>query len=178
MRGFASRTPLDMVAPPFVRFAGGVLALAFLLSAPPAARATDKPAPKPAPAQGAAPKSPILTPAQLQECINHRERLHAQTDDALKDKAQIEADKAEIARLGTSLSEELATVDRSSDAAVDAYNAKVDRRDKLIDTYQNRVTAYNAKAETVKATKESYEKSCENRRYDERDLNDLKRNKP
>ena len=29
----------------------------------------------------------------------------------------------------------------------------------------------------MKATKDSYEKSCENRRYDERDLNDLKRKK-
>jgi hypothetical protein len=150
-----------------------VLAVSFAAHAadPPAA----KPAPKPAPA--AAPKTPILTPAQLQECVNHRDRLHAQTDDALKDKAQIEADKAEIGRLNTSLAEEVATIDRTSDVAVDAYNAKVDQRDKLIDTYQNRVTAYNAKAEQVKATKESYEKSCENRRYDERDLNDLKRKK-
>jgi hypothetical protein len=29
----------------------------------------------------------------------------------------------------------------------------------------------------VKATKEGYEKSCENRRYDERDLDDIKRKK-
>ena len=111
------------------------------------------------------------------ECVNQKERLHAQTDDALKDKAAIEADKAEIARLGTSLAEERATVDRTSDAAVDAYNAKLDQRDKLIATYEARVTAYNLKAEAVKATKEGYEKSCENRRYDERDLNDIKRKK-
>ena len=119
----------------------------------------------------------ILTPAQLQECVHQKERLHAQTDDALKDKAAIEADKAEIARLGTSLAEERATVDRTSEAAVDAYNAKFDQRDKLIETYESRVNAYNLKAEAVKATKEGYEKSCENRRYDERDLNDIKRKK-
>jgi len=39
------------------------------------------------------------------------------------------------------------------------------------------LVAYNAKADTVKATKESYEKQCENRRYDERDLDELKRKK-
>jgi hypothetical protein len=99
----------------------------------------------------------ILTPAQLQECVNQKERLQAQTDDALKDKAAIEADKAEIARIGTSLAEERATVDRTSEAAVDAYNAKVEQRDKLIATYQSRVTAYNLKAEAVKATKDGYE---------------------
>ena len=142
----------------------------------PAAEAADKP-PAKASTTPAAAKTPILTPAQLQACISHRERLHAQTDDALKDKATIEAEKAEIARLGTSLAEEMTTLDKTSETAVDAYNAKVGERDKLIDSYQARVTAYNTKAETVKATKESYEKSCENRRYDERDLEDLKRKK-
>jgi len=145
------------------------------LAALPSAEAADKPAAKPAAAAG--PKTPLLTPAQLQACVNHRERLHAQTDDALKDKATIEAEKAEIARTGTSLADELTTLDRTSEVAVNAYNAKVGERDKLIESYQNRVTAYNTKADTVKATKESYEKQCENQRYDERDLNDLKRKK-
>ena len=60
--------------------------------------------PPPAPGSEA---GAILTPAQLRECVTQKERLHAQTDDALKDKAAIEADKAEIARIGTSLDEEL-----------------------------------------------------------------------
>ena len=174
MSGFASCTPNPMVAAlrrrsllPLILLAG--------LAALPAAEAADPPPAKSATAPAA--KTPILTPAQLQACVNHRERLHAQTDDALKDKAMIEAEKAEIARLGTSLAEELTTLDRTSETAVDAYNAKVGERDKLIDNYQARVAAYNTKAETVKATKEGYEKQCENRRYDERDLNDLKRSK-
>jgi hypothetical protein len=174
MRGFGFRTPILMVAAmryhtllPLVLIAGLVVF--------PSARAADKPAAKPAAAAPA--KTPLLTPAQLQACVNHRERLHAQTDDALKDKATIEAEKAEIARMGTSLADELTTLDRTSEVAVNAYNAKVDQRDKLIESYQNRVTAYNTKADTVKATKEGYEKQCENQRYDERDLNDLKRKK-
>jgi len=176
MTGFAFCTPLSMVASnlPCV-----VLFLTFFLlagpAALPAAHAAEK-APAAASAPAAKPNA-ILTPAQLQQCVNQKQRLHAQTDDALKDKAAIEADKAEIARLGTSLAEERATVDQTSDAAVDAYNAKLDQRDKLIATYESRVTAYNLKAEAVKATKEGYEKSCENRRYDERDLDDIKRKK-
>ena len=119
----------------------------------------------------------ILTPAQLRECLAQKQQLHSQTDHALKDKAAIEADKAKIARTGTSLGEQSATLDKTSAEAVDAYNAKVDERDKLIDSYQAKVTAYNLKAEAVKVTKEAYEKTCENRRYDERDLNDVKRKK-
>ena len=174
MRGFASCIPLLMVAAmrhhfllTFVLVAG--------LAALPSAQAADKPAAKPAAAAPA--KTPLLSPAQLQACVNQKERLQAQTDDALKDKATIEAEKAEIARMGSSLAEELPTLDRTSEVAVNAYNAKVGERDKLIDSYQARVAAYNTKADTVKATKESYEKQCENRRYDERDLDDLKRKK-
>lgn len=170
MTGFAYCASRPMAASISRRVAASFCALA-VLTLVSGVQAADK-AP---PATGA--KTPILTPAQLQECLRQKDRLHAQTDDALKDKAAIEADKAEIARSGTSLSEELTTLDRTSDVAVDAYNAKVEQRDKLIDTYQARVTAYNVKAETVKATKEGYEKSCENRRYDDRDLNDLKRKK-
>ena len=174
MTGFAFRTPRLMVASIPFRAVSLSLSLLAGLAAIPVAQAAEK---APARAAPAAKPDAILTPAQLQECVNRKERLQAQTDDALKDKAAIEADKAEIARSGASLAEELTTLDRTSEVAVNAYNAKVDQRDKLIESYQNRVTAYNTKADTVKATKEGYEKQCENQRYDERDLNDLKRKK-
>ena len=174
MTGFAFRAPRVMAAPNTF-LPPLVLAIVAVSAALPAPSFAQKTAPKSTASTG--PKDSILTPAQLQECLKQKERLHAQTDEALKDKAQIEAEKAEIGRLGASLSDEVGTIDRSSEDAVAAYNAKVDQLDKLIDAYQNRVTAYNAKAEQVKATKDSYEKACENRRYDERDLNDLKRKK-
>ena len=176
MIGFAFHTPHLMAASmpsrsvclSFVLFAG--------LAAGPAAQAADK---APARAASAPPAKPdaLLSPAQLQECVNQKERLKAQTDDALKDKAAIDADRDEIARSGTSLAEERTTLDRTSEDAVGAYNAKVEQREKLIETYQARVSAYNLKAEAVNTTKSGYEKSCENRRYDDRDLNDIKRKK-
>ena len=178
MTGFAYCAPLSMVAsiPSRSVFRSLVLVLLAGPAALAAAHAAEK-APAGAASAPAAKPNAILTPAQLQQCVNQKERLHAQTEDALKDKAAIEADKAEITRLGTSIAEERATVDQSDVAAVDAYNAKFDQRDKLIATYESRVNAYNLKAEAVKATKEGYEKSCENRRYDERDLDDIKRKK-
>ena len=125
-----------------------------------------------APAKAAsAPRTPLLTPAQTRDCFNQKERLHAQVDDAFKDKAPIESMKAEITSTGTSLAEQVATLDKTSAEAVDAYNAKVQARDKLIDDYQSKVAAYNVKAEAVQTTKDNYEKSCELRRYDERELN-------
>ena len=119
----------------------------------------------------------LLTPAQIKACLGKKDSLRTQVDEALKDKTQIEADKAEIARTGATLGDELAALDRTNAEAVDAYNQKIVQRDKLIDAYQSRVTAYNTKAEGVKSTQDDYEKSCENRRYDERDLVDVQRKK-
>ena len=117
---------------------------------------------------------PLLTASQVRDCLAQKDKLHSQTDDALKDKASIDADKAEIERSGTALGGEVTTLDRTSASAVDAYNSKVGARDKLIESYQAKVTQYNAKAEAVKAIKAAYAKACENRRYDERALNDGK----
>lgn len=150
----------------------GVFALALVAAA---ASAADKPA-KDTAAKSA--QSTLLTPAQARECLAQRNRLHAQIDDALKDKAAIEADKTEIARSGTALGEQVATLDKTKAEEVDAYNAKVEERDKLIDSYQAKVSVYNTKAEAVKESRASYEKlACENRSYDERQLNDPKRKK-
>lgn len=119
----------------------------------------------------------ILTPAQLRECLVQKDQLRAQTDAALKDKADLATEKAEIDRSGSAIGEELASLDRTSAEAVEGHNAKVGVRDRLIEAYQAKVTAYNTRAEALQAAREPYEKACENRRYDDRDLIDLQRKK-
>ena len=119
----------------------------------------------------------ILTPAQLRECLAQESRKNQATDAAMKSKAEIAAEKAAIDRSGTALGEEATTLDHTSEEAVDAYNAKIDERNKQIDAYEAKVAAYNKEAEAVKAMNEAYAKSCGNRRYDERDLADIQRKK-
>ena len=119
----------------------------------------------------------ILTPAELRDCNAQEKRVLDLSVEAQKEKAAIETDKAEITRVGADLGEQIAALDKTSAEAVDAYNARVEARDKLIDNYQARVTAFNLKAETVNATRDAYAKACDKRRYDERDLNDIKRKK-
>ncbi len=172
MTRFATGNARFMAAAAIVRQRLPLFLIAFVFLAGSVHAADARPA-----AGASAPRTPILTPNQLRDCVAQKERLHAQTDDALKDKAAIEALKAEITSAGTSLGEQVATLDKTSAEAVDAYNTRVEARDKLIDGYQAKVNAYNVKAEAVKATKDSYEKTCELRRFDERDLNDIKRKK-
>lgn len=154
--------------------------LALVLGCAGAAIAQDKPPARSPAKAGAATKSAtaLLTPAQLRDCLDQRERLHRQTEATLAAKARIAADKAEIDRVDGQLSAEKGTLDRTSEEAVNAFNAKVRQQDAAAAAFEAKAKAYNVQAEELQATRSAYEKSaCENRRYDERDLEDLKRRK-
>jgi hypothetical protein len=116
-------------------------------------------------------------PEQLRDCVAQEQRKTKATDAALKAKAEIAADKAEIDRSGTALAQESGTLDRTSEDAVDAFNAKVDERNKRIEAYEAKVAAYNKDTEAIQTMDEAYNKSCANRRYDDRDLADIQRKK-
>ncbi len=152
------------------RAASAVVLLAASLV--PCAHGADK---KAAPA--AAPKAAILTPAQLRDCLAQKDKLAGDTDAAVKAKAAIAADKAEIDSTAKALEEEATTLDRTSEDAVAAYNAKVIERNGKVDAFRARAEAYNVEAENVLAAKDTYEKACANRRYDDRDLSDLQKKK-
>ena len=117
----------------------------------------------------------ILTPAQLRECLAQQGRKDKATEAALKTKGEIASEKAAIDRSGTALSDEATTLDRTSEEAVEAYNAKVDERNKRIEAYEAKVAAYNKDAEAVQAMSDAHAKSCGNRRYDDRDLADIQK---
>ena len=116
------------------------------------------------------PEQRVLSPAQLKECNEQEARVRALTDAAVKSKAEIAAEKAEIDRSGTAITDELASLDRTSAEAVDGHNAKAEMRDKRIDAYQARVAAFNTDAEGLQEKRAVYVKACDKRRYDERDL--------
>ena len=119
----------------------------------------------------------VLTPAQLKDCLDKQQRRDRATDAALKTKGEIAAEKAAIDKSGAELGDALATLDKTSEDAVAAYNARVDERNKQIETYEAKVAAYNKDAEGVRALGDEYAKSCANRRYDDRDLADIQRKK-
>jgi hypothetical protein len=150
------------------------VALVFAALLAPAAHGAEK---KAAPGASPAPKTPILTPAQLRDCIAQKEKLGKDTDEVVKAKAALAAEKAEIDSSGAALNEEATTLDRTSAQAVEAHNAKVLGRNARIDAYQAKASSYNTDAEAVLASKDAYEKACGNRRYDDRDLSDLQRKK-
>lgn len=146
------------------------LAAAALCVLAAAAGAADKSKP-------AAKPDAIMTPAQLKDCLDKQQRRDRATDAAMKTKGEINAEKAAIDKSGTELSDAATTLDKTSEDAVNAFNDKVDERNKQIEAYEAKVAAYNKDAEGVRALGDEYAKSCANRRYDDRDLADIQRKK-
>jgi hypothetical protein len=108
---------------------------------------------------------PILTKDQLRNCLSQQSRSKQQDADLLKEQNSLSATKADIAQSGDSLKQELDSLDHSSETAVAAYNEKAQTRDKQIDEYQARVTAFNDRVESSRSEHEAFSKACDNRRY-------------
>jgi hypothetical protein len=119
----------------------------------------------------------LLTPEQLRDCLAQKDKLAKETEAAVKSRAEVAAQKAEIDSTGKALADEATTLDRTNQDAVAAYNAKVIDRNARVDAYRAKAEAYNVEADRVLATKDAYEKACANRRYDDRDLSDVQKKK-
>ena len=135
--------------------------------------AADKPAAKP-PAKQASfgkgkPEGPLLSRAQLRECLAQQGRVRTMSESAMKLQTTLEAEKGEISRLGVVLTDKLAALDRTSAEAVQAYNAEAAARDALIDAYNARTPGFNTQVDALQAEREAFTKNCENRNYDEED---------
>ena len=114
-------------------------------------------------------KLPLMTREELRDCMTREARVRSQTDATLQAQTELDAQKAEIARQDQAVKDELPTLDRTSAEAVNAYNAKVQARDKLIDDYNARGPAFNAGAEALQNERAAYAKACDKRRFDEAD---------
>ena len=132
MRGFTA-LPDTMMISMLKRSAALFVTLSLALSA---AQAADKP--KESSFGKGKPGGPLLTKAQLRDCLAQQERVRAQTEETVRLQAALERDKTEITKLGDLLKEQLAALDRGDANAVDAYNAQAQNRDKMIDDYEAR----------------------------------------
>jgi hypothetical protein len=136
-------------------------------------QAADKPQAKPQPKSASFGKGkadgPLLTRAQLRECLAQQGRVRTMSEATMKLQTALDADKAEITRLGTVLTDKLAALDRTSAEAVQAYNAEALARDQLIDAYNARTPEFNTKVDALQTERDAFTKNCENRNYDEDD---------
>jgi hypothetical protein len=112
---------------------------------------------------------PLLTRAQLRECMAQQERMRVMTEEAVALQTQFNAEKADLAQQGALLKDELAVLDRTNVQAVEQYNVKTAARDKAIDAFEAGLEGYNKRVKRLTMEREIFVGGCENRRYDEKD---------
>ena len=112
---------------------------------------------------------PLLTRAELRDCMARQQRVRAQSDETVKLQAELDKEKTEVTQLGAALKEQLAALDRDNAEGVGAYNQQAQAFDKRVDDYNALTPAFNAKLESLKNEREGFAKGCENRRFDEKD---------
>jgi chromosome segregation ATPase len=152
------------------RFLSPALFAGLLLSA--AAQAADPP--KGAAGKG---KSLLMSRAELRECMALQDRVQAKARELEKVKSELAGDKQDIARRGDELKEQLAGLDRTSQEQVDKYNAQAADRDQRIDAYQARSNAFNGEVDALNAQRDTWTRTCANRRFDEADEIAIKKEK-
>jgi chromosome segregation ATPase len=119
----------------------------------------------------------MLTKEQLRSCMAQKDKVAQLDDELTKEQTALAATKDEIKGSGETLKAGLETLDRSNAEAVAAYNDESQVRDKQIDDYQARVTAFNTRVEANNGDRDAYTKACENRRFLEDDEIAIKKGK-
>ncbi len=153
---------------------------------PPPARSATKPAAKPAkPARqrdegslgGGAASGPMLTKDELRQCLVEQDRLKQETADVVATQKKLAKDRAEIDRVGAAIDADRPTVDVSNGDAVDAFNARLQTKGKLIADYQAAAPAFNQRIDKLDADDKAFTKNCRDRKYFEDEYDEIKAGK-
>jgi hypothetical protein len=146
-------------------FVAGVLALA--------AHAAE---PAKAPAKGKS-KSLLLSREELRACMATKERMQQQRDEIAQLQAQLGTEKGELTQSGEQLKAQLEALDRTNLELVEKHVEASNAREKRIDAYEAKASAFNAKVDALKSDQAAYTKDCENKRFDEADELAIKKGK-
>jgi hypothetical protein len=149
-------------------------------SAAVAADAASPSAPKPTakPREGSLGKGggtgAVLTREQLRQCLVEQDRLKQEGADLLQTQRTLDKERAEIDRLGVELKAEMDTLDRTSQAALDAFNGRVREREARVDAYRAASPPFNERVDKLESDKGAFAKGCADRRYREDDFDAIK----
>ena len=120
---------------------------------------------------------PLLTRAELRECLAIEARVLDGTQVAAREREQLEKEKAELIRQGEVLKTEFAAVDQTSLEALQAHRNKELARDKAIDEFGVRSDAFNTRVAALDADRAAFRQRCDNRRFDQADEAALRKGK-
>jgi len=122
-------------------------------------------------------KAPLLTREELRACMARQTKLHQDRDSLVQSKAALDAEKDAIVQVGSTLKDQLATLDRTNQEQVSNYVAANNAREQRIDAFEQTSKDYNARVESLEAADAAYKTDCASRRYDEKDEIAIKKGK-
>lgn len=112
---------------------------------------------------------PLLTRAELRECLALNQAIRGRNEAMIKERDQIEKDKADQLREAEEMKAALDALDRSDPVAVEAIKARGVARDKALDELDAKIQAFNERVETLKGQRTRFAEHCDDRRFDQDD---------
>lgn len=149
--------------------------------ASPPAKAAAKPA-KPTKARegslgGGSASGPMLTKDELRQCIAEQDRLKKETGEVVATQQKLAKDRAELERVSAEIDADKPKVDLSNKEAVDAFNARLQAKGKLVTDYQAAASHFNDRVDKLDADDKAFTKNCKDRRYFEDEYDEIKAGK-
>lgn len=126
---------------------------------------------------GGSASGPMLTKDELRQCLAEQDRMKQETADVVATQKKLAADRAEIDRVSAALDADRPNVDVSNKEAVDAFNARLQAKGKLVADYQAAAPAFNARVDKLDADDKAFTKNCRDRRYFEDEYDEIKAGK-
>ncbi len=143
---------------------------ALSLAAPPAWQAAAAQGRAATPALGdGPPRGARLSQAQLRACLDLQPQVTQQSEAITRAKAELDADKLEFDRFEAQLKTDRDRLDTGDKAAVDAYNARLEQRQRMVAEYTAAVPAFSERAQAYNALQQRWSRDCDDRPYDEDD---------
>ena len=144
------------------------------LAADPAPNAPKRNDPRrvPAPAQVQPPLRPIeplLTREELRSCMALQARNRQLAQDARENQVRLTARAGRTHATRRCIAGDAATLDRTSEEAVAAYNGRVADRALRVGELERAVASFNQMAGAHEQGRVAYARDCENRKFDEKD---------
>lgn len=128
-------------------------------------------------AKSKGPGDRILTRDELRACYKQRDDLKVQRDALDSERSKLDAERADLVKEGAALKELFDALDRTSQEAVDNYNAKAKVRDAGVDAWNVRNGSAKDREKAFDETNGGWRKNCSERRYREEDEAALRKGK-
>ncbi len=128
-------------------------------------------------AKSKGPGDRILTRDELRACYKQRDDLNVQRDALDRERVKLDAERADLVKEGAALKEVFDALDRTSQEAVDNYNAKAKERDAGVDAWNVRNGGAKDREKALDETQGGWRKNCSERRYREEDEAALRKGK-